>query len=97
MKIMRMCDLIKSQYTNSLLALRDTRIERYNPLPEVRWRWGVTKMCRKECVDLDWIEHVYLKLIRGVNFILPLLYGGELLAATNRLNLISYMTRSDAT
>ena len=35
MKIMRMCDLIKSQYTNSLLALRDTRIERYNPLPEV--------------------------------------------------------------
>ena len=82
MKIMRMCDLIKSQYTNSLLALRDTRIER---------GWGVTKMCRKECVDLDWIEHVYLKLIRGVKFILPLLYGGELLAATNRLNLISYI------
>lgn len=83
-----MCDLIKSQYTNSLLA---PVIHGLNPLPEVRWGWGVTKMCRKECVDLDWIEHVYLKLIRGVNFILPLLYGGELLAATNRLNLISYI------
>ena len=39
MKIMRMCDLIKSQYTNSLLALRDTRIERYIT-PSLRYDGG---------------------------------------------------------
>lgn len=88
MKIMRMCDLIKSQYTNSLLALRDTRIERYiTPSPRYDGGGGLPKCAEKSV----WIEHVYLKLIRGVNFILPLLYGGELLVATNRLNLISYI------